>query len=57
MTAYTKLTVIMCYQIVTLSKLLCALCSLSLTMVKTGAKLQIPGIKGGLVLIKMAVVT
>ena len=34
-----------------------ALCSHSLTMVKTGAKLQIPGIKGGLVLIKMAVMT
>ena len=31
-----------------------AFCSLSLTMVKTGAKLQIPGIKEGLVLIKMA---
>ena len=30
-------------------------CSLSLTMVETGAKLQIPWIKGGLVLIKMAV--
>ena len=32
-----------------------SLCSLSLTMVKTGAKLQIPGIRGGLVLIKMSV--
>ena len=32
-----------------------ALYSLNLTMVKTGAKLQILGIKGGLVLIKMAV--
>ena len=31
-----------------------AFCSLSLTMVKTVAKLQIPGIKEGLVLIKMA---
>ena len=32
-----------------------ALCSLSLNMVKTGAKLLIPENKGGLVLIKMAV--
>ena len=34
-----------------------ALCSLSLTMVETGATLQIPGIKGELVLIKMAAMT
>ena len=34
-----------------------ALCSLSLTMVETGATLQIPGIKGGLVLINMATMT
>ena len=34
-----------------------ALCSLILTMVATGAKLQIPGIQGGLVLIKMAATT
>ena len=32
-------------------------CSLSLTMVETGAKLQVPGIKGGLVLIKMTAMT
>ena len=34
-----------------------ALCSLSLAMVEVGAKLQISGIKGGLVLINMATMT
>ena len=37
--------------------LVVALCSLSLIMVEVGAKLQIPEIKGGLVLINMSPMT
>ena len=36
---------------------LAALCSLSLTMVEAGAKLQLPGIKGSFVLINRAAMT
>ena len=34
-----------------------AFCSLSLAMIEVGVKLQIPGIKGGFVLINMATMT